>query len=221
MQEKNTNRSSGFQVTQLTAINWAKGLTILCLIGYSLFFGIQDQRQILYLCLHISYCLWWMFEQLLFPQRRQQIFTEQGGLLMLIATLLFTGLFYSLPGYLAFTNPEPIHYISICIALPLYIFGSLINTGADIQKMTAKAERGGLVDDGIWRSLRHINYLGDLMRYTSFSVVAGSRWAYLLPGVIALLYVQRINQKEQAMVEKYSEFETYQKRSSRLIPGIW
>lgn len=219
MQE--TPSTSGFQVTQLTAINWAKGLTILCLISFSLFFGIQDQRQIIYLCLHISYCLWWMFEQVLFPQRRQQIFTEKGGLVMLIATLLFTGVFYSLPGYLAFINPDPIDYLSICVALPLYIFGSLINTSADIQKMTAKSERGGLVDDGIWRALRHVNYLGDLMRYISFSVVAGSIWAYILPCIITLLYVQRINQKEQAMVEKYAEFETYQKRSSRLIPGIW
>ena len=213
--------SSGFKVTQLTAINVAKIITIFCLVTFALIYGINDARQVIYLCLHISYCLWWLLEQWLFPQRRQQLFTEKVGISTLIFVLLFIGVFYALPGYLAFTNPNPISYLTIAIALPLYIFGSLINTGADVQKMVAKSKESGLVKDGIWRSVRHVNYLGDLMRYTSFSVMAGELWAFLLPGVIALLYLQRINQKEEAMAAKYSEFTTYQRNSSRLLPWIW
>ncbi len=213
--------SAGFQVTELTAINVAKVITILCLIALSLIHGIHDQRQVIYLCLHISYCSWWLLEQGLFPQRRQQIFTDRIGLSTFIAVLLFVGVFYALPGWLAFVNPEPMSYWAIAIALPLYIFGSLINSTADIQKMTAKSMGAGLVNDGIWRSVRHVNYLGDLMRYTSFSVVSGSLWAFLLPAVILLLYLQRITQKEQAMSDKYSDFAAYQQSSSRLIPWIW
>ncbi len=213
--------SSGFQVTQLTAINVAKIVTILCLITLALIYGINDYRQVIYLCLHISYVLWWLLEQWLFPQRRQQIFTEKVGILTFIGVLLFVGVFYSLPGYFAFTNSNPISYLSVAIALPLYIFGSLINTGADVQKMVAKSMGSGLVKDGIWRSVRHVNYLGDLMRYTSFSVIAGELWAFLLPVVITLLYLQRISQKEQAMGAKYPEFAAYQQKSSRLLPWIW
>ena len=213
--------SSGFQVTQLTAINVAKIVTILCLITLALIYGVNEERQVIYLCLHISYCLWWLVEQWLFPQRRQQLFTEKVGILTFIIVLLFVGVFYSLPGYLAFTNPNPVSYLTVAIALPLYIFGSLINTGADVQKMVAKSMGSGLVKDGIWRSVRHVNYLGDLMRYTSFSVMAGELWAFLLPGVITLLYLQRINQKEQAMAAKYPEFAAYQQNSSRLLPWIW
>ncbi len=69
--------SSGFQVTQLTAINVAKIVTILCLITLALIYGVNEERQVIYLCLHISYCLWWLVEQWLFPQRRQQLFTEK------------------------------------------------------------------------------------------------------------------------------------------------
>ena len=216
-----TTNSSSFKVTELTAINTAKVITILCLISLALIYGINDTRQVIYLCLHISYCLWWLLEQWLFPQRRQQLFTEKVGILTFILVLLFVGIFYALPGYLAFTNPNPVSYLTIALALPLYIFGSLINTGADIQKMVAKSMRGGLVKDGIWRSVRHINYLGDLMRYTSFSIVAGQLWAFVLPGIITLVYWQRIRQKEKAMAEKYPEFPAYQQNSSRLIPWIW
>ena len=214
-------KSSGFQVTQLNAINVAKIVTIICLITLALIYGVNEERQVIYLCLHISYCLWWLLEQWLFPQRRQQLFTEKVGILTFIIVLLFVGVFYSLPGYLAFTNPNPISYLTVAIALPLYIFGSLINTVADVQKMVAKSKESGLVKDGIWRSVRHVNYLGDLMRYTSFSVIAGSLWAFLLPGVITLLYLQRINQKEKAMSAKYPDFAAYQQNSSRLLPWIW
>ena len=218
---KTATNSSGFQVTQLTAINVAKIVTILCLITLALIYGVNEERQVIYLCLHISYCLWWLLEQWLFPQRRQQLFTEKVGILTFIIVLLFVGVFYSLPGYLAFTNPNPVSYLTVAIALPLYIFGSLINTGADVQKMVAKSRESGLVKDGIWRSVRHVNYLGDLMRYTSFSVMAGELWAFLLPGVITLLYLQRISQKEEAMAAKYPEFAAYQQNSSRLLPWIW
>jgi protein-S-isoprenylcysteine O-methyltransferase Ste14 len=213
--------SLGFQISQLTSINIAKAITILCLLTLALIYGIRDQRQAIYLGLHISYCSWWLIEQWLFPQRRQQIFTDKIGPITCLVVLLFVGVFYSLPGYFAFINPSPISSATVLVALPLYIFGSLINTAADVQKMTAKSMGGGLVKDGIWRSVRHVNYLGDLMRYTSFSVVSGSLWAFLLPGVILLLYLQRIAQKEQSMTSKYPDFGAYRQDSTRLFPWIW
>ncbi|MEL4897090.1 methyltransferase family protein [Crocosphaera sp. Alani8] len=138
-----------------------------------------------------------------------------------ISVILFVGVFYCLPGYFAFTNANSLAYSTAAIAIPLYIFGSLINTAADVQKMTAKSLGSGLVKDGIWRSVRHINYLGDLMRYSSFSVIAGSLWAFILPGLITLLYLQRIGEKEQSMANKYPDFAAYQQQSSRLLPKIW
>ena len=213
--------SSGARISQLTAINIAKIVTILCLAILAAIYGISDLRAALYLCLHVSYCSWWLLEQWLFPQRRQQIFTDKVGMITVGFVILYVGVFYAFPGYLAFVNPEPIGYLSIAISLPLFIFGSLINTAADIQKTTAKAMGATLVKDGIWRLLRHPNYLGDLMRYTSFAAIAGSLWAYLLPGSVLLLYLQLIRKKEVLMAEKYPEFADYARASQRLLPGIW
>ncbi len=44
-------------VTVLKAINFAKVITIVCLIGFAVGLGIRDWRQVIYMCLHISYCL--------------------------------------------------------------------------------------------------------------------------------------------------------------------
>ncbi|MEB3301922.1 MAG: DUF1295 domain-containing protein [Cyanobacteriota bacterium] len=207
--------------SELTAINWAKVLTILLLLGLAVRFGVPGIRQVVYLSLHISYCLWWLLEQWFFPQRREQLFTDKVGPLRFGFALLFIGVLYSLPGVLAFFNPEPISFVALALGLTLFSFGSLINATADVQKMTAKAMGGGLVADGIWRRVRHVNYLGDLLRYLSFAVVAGVGWAYVVPALVLLLYLQRIREKEQRMAAKYPDFAAYQLRSSRLLPGIW
>nr|WP_199316880.1 DUF1295 domain-containing protein [Chroococcidiopsis sp. [FACHB-1243]] len=217
---QNTSDAGASTITQLTAINAAKVLTVFCLAICAIVFGISDLRQVIYLCLHVSYCLWWLLEQWFFPNRRQ-IFNEPIGVGGLSFTLIFVGVFYTLPGYLAFTNPAPISALATAIAIPLYIFGTLINTTADVQKLTAKQYGAGLVQDGVWRFSRNINYFGDLLRYLSFSVVSGSLWAYLVPGTITLLYLQRISQREQTMSGKYSEYAAYQESSSRLIPFLW
>ncbi|MDA1246866.1 MAG: DUF1295 domain-containing protein [Cyanobacteria bacterium] len=207
--------------SQLTAINTAKLLTIVLLLVLAVLMGVQGMRQAIYLSLHISYCSWWLLEQWLFPERRQQLFKERVGLVEFGLALLFVGVLYSLPGLLAFLNPVPIVPATVALALVLFSFGSLINTSADIQKTTAKAMGAGLVSDGIWRRVRHVNYLGDLLRYLSFAVVAGTGWAYLVPGMVLLIYLQRIGVKEKQMGAKYPQFSDYQKRSSRLLPGIW
>ncbi|MFN6337957.1 MAG: DUF1295 domain-containing protein [Cyanobacteriota bacterium] len=207
--------------SELTAINAAKGLTILLLLVLAALVGVRDMRQVVYLSLHISYCLWWLLEQWLFPQRGRQLFTERVGPGRFALALLFIGVLYSLPGLLAFLNPEPISHGAVALALGLFSFGGLINASADVQKMTAKAMGAGLVSDGIWRQVRHVNYLGDLLRYLSFAVVAGSGWAYLVPGLVLLIYLRRIGQKEAQMAAKYPDFEAYQGRSTRLLPWIW
>jgi protein-S-isoprenylcysteine O-methyltransferase Ste14 len=207
--------------SQLTAINTAKGLTILLLLVLAAVIGVRDMRQAVYLSLHISYCLWWLLEQSLFPERRRQLFNERVGAGGFAFALLFIGVLYSLPGLLAFLNPEPISFAAVAVALGLFSFGSLINASADVQKTTAKAMGAGLVSDGIWRHVRHVNYLGDLLRYLSFAVVAGNGWAYLVPGLVLLIYLQRIARKETQMAAQYPEFRAYQQRSALLIPGIW
>ena len=208
-------------VSQLTAINIAKMITIAIVIGLIAIVGISDQRQILYACMHISYCVWWLVEQRIYPERRTFLFQEKVGPVGLISAILIIGVFYSLPAFLAFFNPIPLTIAATATAIPLFYFGSLINTSADVQKMTAKTLGRDLVSDGIWSKIRHVNYSGDLMRYLSFAVIAGSAWAFLVPLSIAALYLQRIGEKETSMGAKYPDFAAYRQRTTRLIPWVW
>lgn len=209
-------------LTELMAINIGKWLTGVLLLGGLWFYGAQDDlRGVLYLCLHGGYCAWWLLEQWLYPARSRYMFATPTTLPRAALIVAFLGIIYAIPGYFAYTNPAPISLLTAAIALILYIFGSLINATADVQKLTAKEMGAQLVQDGPWRLSRNINYLGDLLRYLSFAVVAGSLWAYFLPVLVAAIYAQRINQKEASMAEKYSNFAQYRAQTKRLIPFIW
>ncbi len=218
-ESRNGGKTAGW--SELTAINWAKALTVVLLVTLALRFGVAGTRQVLYLSLHISYCLWWLLEQWLFPARAQQLFTDRVGPGRFALALLFIGVLYTLPGLAAFLNPNPISNGAVALGVGLFSFGSLINASADVQKTTAKAMGAGLVADGIWRLVRHVNYLGDLLRYLSFAIVAGLSWAYIVPALVLLIYLQRIGLKERQMAAKYPEFAAYQARSTRLVPWIW
>lgn len=208
-------------VSAMLAINIAKAITIVCLVVPSLLLDVHTTRVVIYLSLHVSYCVWWLLEQVLLPERGKQLFTERLGPFSVGLVILYVGIFYAVPGWLAMANPEPILPLTMACGIVLYIFGSLINTTADVQKMTAKQHGDGLVADGIWRRVRHVNYSGDIMRYSSFAVIAGSVWAWLLPLSVLLLYVFRILDKEKSMAQKYHAFAAYQEASWRLLPGIW
>jgi protein-S-isoprenylcysteine O-methyltransferase Ste14 len=208
-------------MTQLQAINIAKVTTIFALAIPVLLLSLQGERVVLYLALHISYCVWWLVEQLLFPARCEQIFRERISAPLAAVTVLYVGVFFALPGWLAMANPAPLSPWVAALAIVMFSFGSLINTAADVQKTTAKELGVGLVQDASWRRIRHVNYLGDLIRYASFAVLAGSPWAWLLPLSVLLVYLQRIGAKEEALEQRYPGFPDYRSRSWRLIPWIW
>jgi protein-S-isoprenylcysteine O-methyltransferase Ste14 len=208
-------------MTQLQAINIAKVTTIFALAIPAVVLGLRGERVVLYLALHISYCVWWLVEQWLLPARREQIFRDRLAPGLVVLTVLYVGVFFALPGWLAMANPAPLAPLTMALAVVMFSFGSLINTTADVQKTTAKALGATLVEDGSWRRLRHVNYLGDLIRYASFAVLAGSPWAWLLPASVLLVYLPRIHAKEESLAQRYPGFPAYRARSWRLLPGIW
>jgi len=94
-------------MTQLQAINIAKVTTIVGLLVPALVLGLDSGRVAIYLALHISYCLWWLLEEVLFPWRTTQLFTELVSPLQAAAVVLYVGVFYAVPGWLAMANPVP------------------------------------------------------------------------------------------------------------------
>jgi protein-S-isoprenylcysteine O-methyltransferase Ste14 len=201
--------------TRNTSVNVAKVVTILCLLALPLIYPVHT-RQAAYLALQVSYCIWYLMKQAIL---REPVFRERDSLLDAIQVVAIVGVFYALPGWLAFTNPEPVGDAILAASIVLFFFGSVINSGADIQKTTTLRLREGLITDGFWRLSRNINYFGDVLRYSAFALLAGSIWAWAVPITVLAIDLGRMRKKETSLA-RLPGFEAYRSDVPALIPLV-
>jgi|FLYL01.1.fsa_nt_gi protein-S-isoprenylcysteine O-methyltransferase Ste14 len=80
-----------------------------------------------------------------------------------------------------------------------------------------------LIEEGLYRLIRHPGYLGGLLIYLGLPLSVGHYWAVLwlwLPTLAVMIY--RITVEEQALVEGLGDvYRQYQARTARLIPHLW
>ena len=112
------------------------------------------------------------------------------------------------------------------VAVVGFLLGSYLNTGSELQRKRFKAEprnRGKLYTGGLFRRVRHVNYLGDLLWVTAWAVVTRSAWALVIPLVLGLGFVYYfIPPLHRHLESKYgAEFEDWRARSKALIPFVY
>lgn len=97
--------------------------------------------------------------------------------------------------------------------------------GADTQKFVQLKFKKGLVKDGFFALTRNPNYLGEIMIYGGFGIVANDTisWIILLT-VWTLLFGTGILRKELSYMRK-DEWAEYKNNSlillPRLVPDYW
>lgn len=80
-----------------------------------------------------------------------------------------------------------------------------------------------LVQTGLYRTIRHPAYSGELMTLLGIGLALGN-WLSVLAifGIPLLALLYRISVEEKALLEGYGEeYREYRKRTKRLIPGIY
>lgn len=197
--------------------------------GSFLFFGLliwyyqnTSTAAWVYLAMHGSYGLVWILKDTAFPDPNWQVkitlgaglnaFTFVLGLYWVFGWLLISGT--SQPKY-----PLSDHmWFSLCITLCM--LGSVIMIAADAQKFFTLRVKRGLITDGMHRWVRHPNYLGEMMIYASFAMMA---WHWFPVLVLAWVWVGlfAVNMvMKEASMSRYPEWLAYKKRSWWLIPFV-
>ena len=124
----------------------------------------------IYLVLHGSYGMLWVFKDLVFPDKTFQIKITFVSTIVLAIVLLL----YFLPGYqmasgIADNNPS---IERIIVAFTSYLFGLFLMIGSDLQKYYClKYRPGKLIDYGFFKITRNPNYFGEVLIYNSFAII--------------------------------------------------
>jgi protein-S-isoprenylcysteine O-methyltransferase Ste14 len=87
----------------------------------------------------------------------------------------------------------------------------------------AKVENHTLIETGLYKSIRHPGYLGQLIIFIGISISL-SNWLSILLMMIPVTigYIYRIKVEERFMIAQLGEnYLNYQKRTKRIIPMIY
>jgi protein-S-isoprenylcysteine O-methyltransferase Ste14 len=172
--------------------------------------------------MHGSYGLVWIIKDLTFPDASwQQPVTIAGGVMAFLAVLGWYWVF----GWLLIAAPQPPDYplpdgpwFALCISL--CILGCVIMIAADAQKYFTLRVQRGLITDGMFRYVRHPNYLGEMMIYGSFALMVWHWLPFLvLAWVWLAVFAVNMHMKEASM-SRYPGWAEYRERSWWLIPGV-
>jgi protein-S-isoprenylcysteine O-methyltransferase Ste14 len=106
--------------------------------------------------------------------------------------------------------------MAFCIAL--FTVGLMTMVAADCQKQFTLKYRRGLITEGMFRYVRHPNYLGEMMLYASYALMV-QHW---IPWVILVYWWTTLFLVNILMIEssisRYPEWETYKARTGMLVP---
>lgn len=109
------------------------------------------------------------------------------------------------------------------VGAALVLFGVAFETTGDLQLATFKrANRGKVMDRGLWRYTRHPNYFGDAVVWWGLYVVAlgaGAAWTIVSPLLMTTLLVRvsGVSLLEKTMRERPG-YEEYIRRTSAFFP---
>lgn len=131
----------------------------------------------------------------------------------------------SLPLLAAITSPAPLGALDI-LGVFFVLVGLAIETLADLQLTRFRrdpANRGRVLDEGLWRYSRHPNYFGEACVWWGFglmAVAAGAWWALASPVLMTflLLRVSGVALLERDIVERRPAYRDYIVRTSAFIP---
>ena len=171
-----------------------------------------------YLALHGTYAILWLIKSQVYPDKRwEQTLPVPNSIGMFISL----GLYWAAPWLIASGNIEvPAWYMALCISL--FTFGVFLHYVTDMQKhVELQLNKGHLLHTGLWGFVRNPNYLGELLIYLGFGLLA-MHWLPIavLVVMIGLIWVPNMRQKDRSLA-RYPEFADYQQHTKRLLPSIY
>lgn len=199
----------------------ALGARYLLMIGLAALWAVR-------LAAYVSWRNWGHGEDRRYQQiraRNQPHFAAKSIYLIFVLQAVLAWL-VSIPFLVAAAQPSPWTWLDP-VAAALVVFGIVFEAVADQQLAAFKADpanRGAVLDRGLWRTTRHPNYFGECCVWWGLfglSLGAGSWWGIVSPLVMTglLLKVSGVTLLEKDIGERRPAYRDYVRRTNAFFPG--
>jgi steroid 5-alpha reductase family enzyme len=146
------------------------------------------------------------------------VFIFQGVILWVVSLVIQSALFVQAPLSLTWLD---------ALGIIIWCTGFVMETIADKQLFHFKsdpANKGKVMDQGLWAYSRHPNYFGEMLIWWGFYAIslnhAGNAWVIVSPILITflLLKVSGISLLEKNIVERRPAYADYIRRTNAFLP---
>ena len=106
----------------------------------------------------------------------------------------------------------------------LYIGGSWINSGAELQRHLWKRQHEGrLYTEGLFRYAMHINYFGDVVLFTGWALLTHYWLLLAVPALMLCGFIfLHVPTLDRYLAERHGQaFQMYRSRTKKLIPFLY
>lgn len=199
------------------SINLHKLLTFVVILGLMAIYHNFSLASWVYLALHGTYGIMWLIKDSLYPDSQ---WSEEVSVAAGISIFVFLGLYWIAPFIIVSQNVQPSAPL-IAAAIATNIFGVLLHFGSDAQKYFTLKYHKGLITEGFFSRSRNPNYLGEILIYIGFAMLAQHWLPFAVLGLVAaLIFVPNMLKKDKSL-SRYPEFAAYKERSGLLLPKLF
>ena len=195
-------------------INLHKIITLFIIYGMMVHYDNFSTAAWVYLGLHGIYGYCWLVKDFGFRDGSFETRVTYVGAVM--TYLVLVAWYWLLPWLFISRHIEPSGFV-LFLAVAMHTQGITWMIAGDCQKHFSLKYRKGLITEGVFSYTRNPNFLGEILIYASYAVLANHWLGYLVLAYATLFFYSRMHVKD-ASISRYPEWDQYAAHSSRLIP---
>lgn len=200
-------------------VNGHKGSTFLAILAMmALHDAWSNPTAWMYLGLHGTYGWLWVLKSRIFPDKTWEMEAGIGRGSVIVAGLSL----YWLAPWIITSRGVTVPAWMYALVAALYALGVFLHFTSDMQKHTSLQLRPGqLVEGGMFRYIRNVNYLGELLIYLSFALLSLHVVPLLVLAAFVLAVWLPLMWRKDRSLARYEGFEEYSDRTSLFIPFLY
>lgn len=199
------------------AINLHKGLTLPVVLGMMFAYQNFSLGAWVYLALHGTYGILWLLKDRIYPDRQWETEVSIGIGIVSFGVML---LYWVAPFLLISSGSVPALTL-VAVAIAVNIMGVFLHYTSDAQKYYTLKYQPGLITEGFFARCRNTNYLGEILIYASFAMLAQHWLPFAILGFfVGVLFVPNMLKKDKSL-SRYPEFAAYKARTGLIFPNLF
>ncbi len=179
---------------------------------------------VIYLALHGTYGILWITKSFIYPDKQWENKTSiwYGLFIWIGLSIYWISPYIIVTGnhFMPILINNNILYLGFCISM--FVFGIFLHFTSDMQKYVyLKLKPGNLITEEMFSRSRNANYLGELLIYLGFTLIAKD-WLPLLGLMlfVFLIWIPNMIKKDKSL-SRYPDFHEYSKKSKRFFPFLF